>query len=95
MQDHSCSISDVAKRSFVTVRLGSKYASVIINLKSTSATQLYSKTIKIKKAFIGTPHFFLNLVQKRRNNKPSSFQGPHLAAHREQFMSNESPTQIF
>ena len=48
----------------VTVRLGSEYASVIINLISTSSTQLYRKATKINEIFIGTPHFFLKLVQK-------------------------------
>ena len=40
-----------AKNPIVTVRLGSKYASVIINLISTSATQLYSKTTKTNEIF--------------------------------------------
>ena len=51
----------------VNVRLGFKYASVIINLMSTSATQLYSKTTKINEIFIGVPHFILKLGQKLRN----------------------------
>ena len=63
-------------KSPIAVQLGSKYASVIINLMSTSATQLYSKTTKINEIFIGNPHFFLKLVQKLRNNKSSSFGGP-------------------
>ena len=47
-----------AKTHIVTVRQGSEYSSVIINLMPTSATQLYSKTTKINEIFIGTPHFF-------------------------------------
>ena len=47
-----------AKRPIVTVSLGSKYASVIINLISTSDTQLYSKITKTNEIFIGTSHFF-------------------------------------
>ena len=64
------------KKTIVTVRLGSEYVSVIINLISTSNAQLYSKATKINEIFIGTPHFFLKLVQKLRNNKSSSFGGP-------------------
>ena len=60
----------------VTVRLGSKYASVVINLISRSATELHSKTTKINKIFIGIYLFFFKLVQKLRNNKSSSFGGP-------------------
>ena len=63
-------------KSPITVRLGSKYVSVIINLIFTSTTQLYSKTTKINEIFIGNPQFFLKLVQKLRNNKSSSFGGP-------------------
>ena len=58
------------------VILGSKYASVIINMVPTLASQLYSKTTKISKIFKGTPHFSLKLVQKLRNDKSSSFEGP-------------------
>ena len=60
----------------LTVRLGSKYASVVINLISRSATELHSKTNKINKIFIGIYLFFFKLVQKLRNNKFSSFGGP-------------------
>ena len=58
------SLTIFAKKSIVTVRLCSEYPSVIINLISTLATQLYSKTTKINEIFIGAPHFFLKLVQK-------------------------------
>ena len=44
-------------KSPITVRLGSKYVSVIINLIFTSTTQLYSKTTKINEIFIGNPQF--------------------------------------
>ena len=54
------------KNPIITLRLGSKYASVIINLILTSATQLYSKITKINEIFIVTPHFYLKLVQKLR-----------------------------
>ena len=54
-----------AKKTIVTVRLRSKYASVIINLTLTSATQLYGKITKINEIFTVTHHFFLKLVQKR------------------------------
>ena len=53
------------KKTIVTVRLRSKYASVIINLTLTSATQLYGKITKINEIFTVTHHFFLKLVQKR------------------------------
>ena len=52
------------KNPIATVRLGSENASVIINLISTSATQLYSKTTKINEIFIRTLHFFLKLLQR-------------------------------
>ena len=55
-----------AKKPIVIVQLSSEYASVIINLISTSATQLYSKATKINEVFIGTPHFFLKLVHKEK-----------------------------
>ena len=62
------------KNPIVTVRMSSKYASVIINLILTSATQLYNKITKINEIFIVlvTPHFFLKLIQKQS----SSFEGP-------------------
>ena len=63
-------------KTIATVRLGSKYASVIINLILTLATHSYSKTAKINEIFIGTPHFFLKLVKKLKSNKFSSFGGP-------------------
>ena len=53
-----------AKKPIATVRLGSEYAPAIINLISTSAAQLYSKTTKINVIFTGTLYFFLKLVQK-------------------------------
>ena len=56
-----------AKKPIITLRLGSKYASVIINLILTSATQLYSKITKINKIFIVTPHFYLKLRKKSVN----------------------------
>ena len=58
------------------ILLGSKYASVIINLILTLAIQLYSKITKINEIFVVTPHFYLKLVQKLRKKKPSSFGGP-------------------
>ena len=84
-----------AKRPIITVQLGSKYASVIINLISTSATQLYSKTTIINEIFTRTPHFFLKLVPKLRKTKSLSFGGPILTTHKDKFMSNESPKQTF
>ena len=54
-----------AKKTIVTVRLRSKYASVIINLILTSATQLYGKITKINEIFTVTHHFFQKLIQKR------------------------------
>ena len=53
-----------AKKPIVTVRLGSEYASVIINVISTSAGQLHSKTTNINEIFIGIPHFFLKFAPK-------------------------------
>ena len=75
-----------AKKPIVTVRLGSKYATVIINLISTSATQLYSKIAKINEIFIVTPHFFLKLVQKLIK-KALIFLRSLLTAHKDKFMS--------
>ena len=83
------------KKTIVTVRLGSKYASVTINLILTSATQLYSKTTKVNEMFIVTLHFFLILVQKLRNSKSLIFRKSSFTAHKDKFMSNESPTQAF
>ena len=65
-----------AKSPIVTVRLGCQYISVIFNLISTSATQLYSKTTKTNEIFIGSPHFFLKLVQKFKNEKSWPFPSP-------------------
>ena len=46
--------------------------------------------------FIGNPHFFLNLVQTLRNSMSLSFVGGLLlTAHKDKFVSNESPTQTF
>ena len=83
-----------AKKPIVTVRLGSKYATVIINLISTSATQLYSKIAKINEIFIVTPHFFLKLVQKLIK-KALIFLRSLLTAHKDKFMSIQSPKQVF
>ena len=55
------------KNPIITLRLGSKYASVIINLILTSASQLYSKITKINERFIVTPHFYLKLRKKSVN----------------------------
>ena len=62
---------------------------------STSAIQLFSKPTTTNEIFIETPHFFLKLVQKLRNNKSSSFGGPILTGQKDKFMSNESPAQTF
>ena len=43
-----------AKSTIVTVRLGSKFGFVIINLTSKSATLLQSKATKINEVFTGT-----------------------------------------
>ena len=64
------------KNPIITLRLGSKCASVIINLILASATQLYSKINKIKEIFIVTAHFYLKLVQKFREKKSPPFGGP-------------------
>ena len=91
----------------VNVWLGSKYASVIINLMPTSATQLCSKTTKINEIFIGVPHFILKLGQKLRNKFHHGdntniiylhgfiFRRSSLTAHKDKFMSNESRTKTF
>ena len=83
-----------AKDPIITLRLGSKYTSVIINLTSTSATQLCSKITKINEIFIVTPHFCLKLVQKLRK-KVLIFRRSPLTAHKDKFMSTESPKQAF
>ena len=64
------------KNPIITLRLGSKCASVIINLILASATQLYSKINKIKEIFIVNAHFYLKLVQKFRKKKSPPFGGP-------------------
>ena len=60
------------KNPIITLRLGSKYASVIINLILTSATQLHSKITKINEIFIVTSHFYLKLrnLEKKSVNLP-------------------------
>ena len=83
-----------AKKTIVTVRLRSKYASVIINLILTWATQLYGKITKINEMSTVTHHFFLKLVQKRIK-KAFIFRGSSLTAHKDKFMSIESPKQAF
>ena len=55
------SLTIFVKKPIVTVRLGSKYASVIINLIFTSATMLRSKTNKIIEIFIVTLHSFSDI----------------------------------
>ena len=55
-----------AKSLIIILRLGSKYVSVIINLISTLATQLYSKITKINEIFLVITHFYLKLAQKLR-----------------------------
>ena len=82
------------KNHIITLWLGSKYASVIINLILTSATQLYSKITKIKKIFIVTPHFYLKLVQKIRK-KNFTFWRSSLTAQKDKFMSIGSPKKAF
>ena len=58
---------------------------------STSGTHLYSKTAKINEMFIGTPHFFLKLVQKQQ---VLIFWKSSLTVQ-DKFMSNESHTKAF
>ena len=82
------------KSPIITLRLGSKYASAIINLILTSATQLYSKITKINEIFIVTPHFYLKLVPKFRK-KVSIFRRSSLTAHKDKFISIESPKKAF
>ena len=82
------------KNPIVTVPLGSEYACVTINLISTTTTKLHSKTTKINEIFIGTSHFFLKLVQKLKI-KVFIFRRSSLTAHKDKFMSNESPTRTF
>ena len=65
--------------------MGSKYASVIINLILTLATQLYSKVTKIKEIFIATPHFYLKL--RNLEKKVLIFRRSSLTAHKDKLMS--------
>ena len=73
------------KNPIITLRLGSKYASVIINLILTSATQLYSKITKINEIFIATPHFYLKL--RNLEKKVLIFRRSSLTAHKDKLMS--------
>ena len=66
----------------------------ILDLILILATQLYSKITKINEIFIVTPHFYLKLVQKLRK-KIFIFPSSSLTAHKDKFMSFESPKQAF
>ena len=82
-----------AENPIITIRMGFKYASVIFNLILTSSTQLYSKITKINEIFIVNPHFYLKLVQKLRKKSINLLE--ILTAHKDKFMSSESPKQAF
>ena len=75
-----------AKSLIIILRLGSKYVSVIINLISTLATQLYSKITKINEIFLVITHFYLKLAQKLRK-KVLIFRRSSLTTHKDKFMS--------
>ena len=83
----------------LTCSTGSEHASVITNLISTLATQLYSKTTKINKIFVGTPHFSLKLIQKDKFMSKSHIHRPsglYLMSlmHKTEFLSILNPGHV-